>query len=173
MALGSEVRAAPEVGVVTGVNISARRGIQKRAVAEATLVTGLGIQGDAHAGDWHRQVSLLAEESVDKMRRLGLDVGPGAFAENLTTRGLAVPTLRIGDLVVLGEVRLEVTQIGKECHSHCAIYQQAGDCVMPREGVFARVLAGGQVRAGMAVQILRRDRALADEARDRGAVPGP
>jgi len=108
-----------------------------------------GIEGDAHAGPWHRMVSLLAEESVDKMRAAGLDVGPGAFAENLTTRGLDLLALPLGTRLRVGaHVVLELTQHGKECHSRCAIYYEAGDCVMPREGVFAQVVAGGEIRTG-------------------------
>jgi MOSC domain-containing protein YiiM len=150
--------AEEEAGVVIGVNVSARRGVKKTPVPAATLVPAHGIQGDAHAGHWHRQVSLLAEESIGKMRSLGLDVSSGDFAENITTRGLDVPSLRIGDHVVLGDVLLEVTQVGKECHARCEIYRQAGDCVMPKEGVFARVLLGGEIRAGIEVRTLRFDR---------------
>ena len=111
-----------------------------------------GIEGDAHAGPWHRQVSLLAQESIDKMTAAGLNVGPGDFAENITTLGLEVAALPIGTILDLGDALVEVTQIGKECHTRCAIYQQAGDCVMPREGIFVRVLRGGRVAAGDAVQ---------------------
>jgi len=114
-----------------------------------------GIETDAHAGKWHRQVSLLAMESIRKMQNLGLDVGPGAFAENLTTEGVDLVSLPIGTRIRIGErVELEVTQIGKVCHDRCAIYRQAGDCVMPKEGIFVRVLAGGEVRPGDTVQVL-------------------
>ena len=112
-----------------------------------------GIEGDAHAGDWHRQVSLLAQESIDKMTAAGLDVGPGDFAENITTSGLDVDTLPLYTTLELGEALVEVTQIGKECHSRCAIYHQAGDCVMPREGIFVRVLRGGRVAPGDPVRV--------------------
>lgn len=136
-------------GTVVSVNVSDRAGVQKTPVAEARLVVGHGIDGDAHAGDWHRQVSLLADESAAKMRAAGADVGPGAFGENLTTAGLAVPALPVGTrLRVGGAALLEVTQVGKECHDRCAIFSLVGDCVMPREGVFARVLEGGVVRPG-------------------------
>ncbi|HWI41940.1 MAG TPA: MOSC domain-containing protein, partial [Verrucomicrobiae bacterium] len=107
----------------------------------------------AHAGEWHRQVSLLAKESIDKMRAMGLDVDSGDFAENITTSGVELPVLPVGTRLTVGEALLEVTQIGKECHTRCAIYHQAGDCVMPREGIFARVLRGGAVRAGDAVRV--------------------
>ena len=110
-----------------------------------------GIVGDAHAGDWHRQVSLLAQESIDKMRALGLDVNAGDFAENITTSGIDLVSLPIGTRLQVGETLLEVTQIGKECHTRCAIYDQAGDCVMPKEGIFARVLSGGTIRPGDSV----------------------
>ena len=107
-----------------------------------------GIVGDAHAGDWHRQISLLALESIAKMQALGLDVGEGDFAENITTEGVDLVSLPIGTRITLGETLLEVTQIGKECHTRCAIFYQAGDCVMPKEGIFARVITGGVVRPG-------------------------
>ncbi len=112
-----------------------------------------GIEGDAHAGPWHRQVSLLAQESIDKMVAEGLNVGPGDFAENITTSGIEVAALPIGTVLDLGEALVEVTQIGKECHARCAIYYQAGDCVMPREGIFVRVLRGGRVAPGDPVTV--------------------
>jgi MOSC domain-containing protein YiiM len=138
---------------VVAVNISQQKGEQKIPVPAVELREQHGIIGDAHAGDWHRQVSLLAEESIDKMRRLGLQVDPGAFAENITTRGVDLVSLPVGSHIALGDVLLEVTQIGKECHARCAIYHQAGDCVMPKEGIFARVLRGGPVAAGTHVSI--------------------
>ena len=141
-------------GSVVAVNISLKKGEQKTPVPAVELRENHGIVGDAHAGDWHRQISLLAEESIDKMRRLGLDVDPGAFAENVTTRGLDLVALPIGTRLRVGEALLEVTQIGKECHNRCAIFYQAGDCVMPKEGIFARVLRGGTVTAGTVVEVL-------------------
>ena len=113
-----------------------------------------GIEGDGHAGVWHRQVSLLAEESIAKMVAKGLDVGPGDFAENITTRGIELPVLPLGTRLELGTALVEVTQIGKVCHDHCAIYYQAGDCVMPKEGIFVRVLRGGEVAPGDAVRVV-------------------
>jgi len=113
-----------------------------------------GIVGDAHAGDWHRQVSLLAQESIDKMRALGLDVNAGDFAENITTRGIDLVSLPIGSRLQIGPTLLEVTQIGKECHTRCAIFYQAGDCVMPKEGIFVKVISGGTIRAGDEIQSL-------------------
>ena len=139
---------------VVAVNISENKGVQKVPVAAVELRKNHGIVGDAHAGDWHRQVSLLADESVDKMRQLGLDLDSGAFAENITTRGIDLVALPVGTRLELGAALLEVTQIGKECHAHCAIYHQTGDCVMPKEGIFAKVLRGGTVQAESVVQVL-------------------
>ena len=133
---------------VLAVCISENKGERKKPVAAVELRVNHGIVGDAHVGDWHRQVSLLAQESIDKMRALGLDVSAGDFAENITTEGIELVTLPIGSRLAVGEAVLEVTQIGKECHTRCAIYYQAGDCVMPKEGIFARVLKGGVVRPG-------------------------
>ncbi len=144
--------AAP-AGTVVAVNVSESKGERKKAVPEVVLRPEHGIEGDAHAGTWHRQVSLLAQESIDKMTARGLDVGPGDFAENITVIGLDVAALPLGTTLDLGEALVEVTQIGKECHTRCAIYQQAGDCVMPREGIFVRVLRGGRVVPGDAVRV--------------------
>lgn len=138
-------------GQIVAVCISERKGERKTPVEQVTLKADHGIVGDAHAGDWHRQVSLLAKESIDKMRALGLDVDNGDFAENLTTQGINLPELPIGTRLQIGECLLEVTQIGKECHTRCAIYHQAGDCVMPKEGIFARVIQGGSLKPGDAV----------------------
>ncbi len=135
-------------GKIVAVNISKGKGERKTPVASVELRENHGIVGDGHAGEWHRQVSLLALESIAKMQRLGLDVDSGDFAENITTEGIDLPALPIGTRLTLGEAVLEVTQIGKECHTRCAIYYQAGDCVMPKEGIFARVLTGGKVSAG-------------------------
>jgi len=133
---------------IVAVCISAEKGQRKKPVAEVELKENHGIVGDAHAGEWHRQVSLLATESIAKMRALGLDVDSGDFAENITTRGIELVSLPIGTRLAVGEAVIEVTQIGKECHTRCAIFYQAGDCVMPKEGIFARVLRGGVVRTG-------------------------
>ena len=140
-------------GTTVAVCTSKKKGIRKRSVEEAELKVDWGIVGDAHADDWHRQVSLLALESIEKMHALGLNVGPGSFAENLTTQGLDLLSLPIGSQVRVGdEVILEITQHGKICHDHCAIYHQVGDCVMPREGIFAKVIKGGQVKAGDTIE---------------------
>lgn len=133
---------------VEAVCISENKGERKKPVEAVELLENHGIVGDAHAGDWHRQVSLLATESIDKMRKLGLDVSAGDFAENITTSGIDLVSLSIGTRLQLGETLLEVTQIGKECHTRCAIYYQAGDCVMPKEGIFAKVINGGIIRPG-------------------------
>ena len=135
---------------VVSVNISEKKGTVKREVPEIQLKLRHGILGDAHAGDWHRQISLLAEESVDKMRSLLPELQPGAFAENINTRGLDLKSLPIGTRLRLGETVVEVTQIGKECHNDCAIKKATGKCVMPTEGIFAVVVEElGLVGAGM------------------------
>uniref|UniRef100_A0A831XL76 MOSC domain-containing protein n=1 Tax=Geobacter metallireducens TaxID=28232 RepID=A0A831XL76_GEOME len=139
---------------VIAVCISENKGERKTPVASVELRENHGIVGDAHAGEWHRQVSLLAAESIEKMRGMGLDVDSGDFAENITTQGIDLPSLPVGTRLAVGETLLEVTQIGKECHTRCAIYHQAGDCVMPREGIFARVITGGVVRPGDAIAVM-------------------
>ena len=140
---------------VVSVNISERKGTVKREVPEIQLRRRHGILGDAHAGDWHRQISLLAEESVDKMRSLLPELQPGAFAENINTRGLDLKSLPIGTRLRLGETVVEVTQIGKECHNDCAIKKATGKCVMPTEGVFAVVVEEGIVRKGDSIEIIK------------------
>ncbi len=141
-------------GKVVAVSVSARKGEKKVPVPSVVLVPDHGVRDDAHAGPGIRQVSLLAEESIEKMREKGLSVGPGDFAENVTVAGIALPELPVGTRLRVGKTLLEVTQIGKECHTRCAIYFQAGDCVMPREGIFARVVSGGEVAAGDAVEVV-------------------
>ncbi len=133
---------------VDAVCISLAKGEKKTPVERVELKENHGIVGDAHAGEWHRQVSFLARESIAKMRALGLTVDAGDFAENITTVGIDLVGLPIGTRLAVGEAVLEVTQIGKECHTRCAIYYQAGDCVMPKEGIFARVIRGGTVTPG-------------------------
>lgn len=139
---------------VVAVCISENKGERKKPVASVELRENHGIVGDAHAGEWHRQVSLLAAESIEKMRKMGLDVDSGDFAENITTEGIDLPALPVGTRMTVGETLLEVTQIGKECHTRCAIYHQAGDCVMPREGIFARVITGGVVKPGDPISVI-------------------
>ncbi|MCX5976222.1 MAG: molybdopterin-binding protein [Coprothermobacterota bacterium] len=144
-------------GTIAAVNRSQRKGTRKEEIQEGLLVAYFGLEGDAHAGPWHRQVSLLAEESIAKMRSRGIELGFGDFAENLATRGLDLPKLPVGTRLGVGaEALLEITQIGKECHQSCEIRRQVGDCVMPREGIFARVLSGGTVRAGDPIRVLER-----------------
>lgn len=138
-------------GVVRYVCLSAERGTVKRAVPQAVLQAGHGLVGDAHAGDWHRQVSLLDAADIAAMRAQGLDLQPGDFGENLVVEGLTLADLPIGARLQVGAALLEVTQIGKECHTRCHIYQQTGDCLMPRAGVFARVLHGGEISPGTPV----------------------
>ncbi|MBI4847628.1 MAG: MOSC domain-containing protein [Nitrospirae bacterium] len=131
--------------------------MRKKAVEYAVIKDNYGIESDAHASEkWHRQISLLALESIKKMQDKGLKVGPGDFAENITTEGIILMTLPIGTKMIIGEgVEVEVTQIGKLCHARCAIYEQAGDCVMPREGIFVKVLKGGTIRKGDEIKIIK------------------
>jgi MOSC domain-containing protein YiiM len=134
---------------IRSIAISKRKGTRKKVVEEALVVAEHGIEGDAHAGAWHRQVSFLATESIEKAKAAGLSVDFGDFAENVATEGIDWVNIPIGSRFRLGEsVLVEVTQIGKECHEKCAIYYLAGDCIMPREGVFARVIEGGTIRRG-------------------------
>ena len=135
-------------GKVVAVCISRNKGERKTPVDTVEVRENHGIVGDAHAGEWHRQLSLLARESIEKMQRMGLSVDAGDFAENITTQGIDLPALPVGTRLTIGETLLEVTQIGKECHTRCAIYHQAGDCVMPKEGIFASVIRGGTIKAG-------------------------
>lgn len=143
-------------GKLIAVCTSPGKGERKKDVGQGMLVPGFGVEGDGHGGDWHRQVSLLGMESIEKMRGAGLDVGPGDFAENLTTEGLDLCHLPLGTLLQVGEQAvLEITQIGKICHDRCAIYYQAGECVMPKEGVFAVVREGGPIARHDQVQVLK------------------
>jgi MOSC domain-containing protein YiiM len=140
---------------IVSIALSKKKGTPKTPVEEAYLVKEHGLEGDAHSGSWHRQVSLLASESIDQANAQGLNVSFGDFAENIATVGVDWKTLPIGTRVRLGaQVLVEITQIGKECHNRCAIYYKAGDCIMPREGVFARVLEAGSIRCGDPIEIL-------------------
>jgi MOSC domain-containing protein YiiM len=139
---------------IVSIAISKKKGTRKTQVKEAVLIKDFGIKGDAHAGPWHRQVSFLSSESIDSARKSGLNVTFGDFAENIATRGIDWKSIPIGTRVCLGDlVEVEITQIGKECHNKCAIYYKAGDCIMPREGIFARVLTGGKIRCGDTVSL--------------------
>ena len=144
-------------GRIKAISISRKKGIPKSNVPSATLIENYGLAGDAHAGLWHRQVSFLAIESIDKMKNKGLQkLRPGAFAENITTEFINIPEVKIGTRLKLGlQAELEITQIGKECHSKCAIYDMVGDCVMPREGIFAKVLSGGEIHTGDSIEIIK------------------
>ena len=146
-----------KTGKVIAVCISEKKGTQKTEVPSVKLVPDHGIEGDAHAGRWHRQVSLLALEKIEAFRAKGADVGYGAFGENIIAEGFDFRTLPVGTRFRIGDALLELTQIGKECHSHCAIYHQVGDCIMPREGVFTVVLEGGTVKAGDEIELIEAD----------------
>ncbi|MEL7561813.1 MOSC domain-containing protein [Dehalogenimonas sp. 4OHTPN] len=141
---------------IVAVCTSKKKGTKKKDISHAFLEADYGIQGDAHATKgWHRQISLLDNSSIDKMRAKGLALSPGDFAENLTTEGLELMTLPVGTRLKTGRgVELEITQIGKECHHHCQIYRQVGMCVMPLEGVFARIVRGGEVKAGDTIEVV-------------------
>ena len=140
---------------IVSIAVSKKKGTRKVQVNEANLIQNHGLEEDAHAGDWHRQVSFLASESIEKAREQGLDVTFGDFAENIATSGVDWVKIPIGTQVRLGDsVLVEVTQIGKECHNKCAIYYMAGDCIMPKEGVFARVLEGGKICPGDPIEIM-------------------
>jgi MOSC domain-containing protein YiiM len=140
---------------IVSINTSAKKGMRKKAVDRVDVKIDHGIEGDAHAANWHRQISLLAQESIDKMIAMGLNVGPGDFAENITTIGIDLLALPIGTKLKIGDdVTVEVTQIGKECHNRCAIYYQAGDCVMPKEGIFVKVLTEGSITTGDEIKAL-------------------
>ena len=136
------------MGKINAICISEKRGTAKKFVEAATFQTEFGIVGDAHAGDWHRQVSFIGQGEIDAFKARGAKVEAGAFGENIIAEGFTFKNLSVGTRLQCGEVFFEITQIGKECHSHCAIYQQVGDCIMPREGVFARVLHGGKISVG-------------------------
>ena len=141
---------------VTAVNISERKGVRKHEVPYIDLKLRHGIVGDAHAGDWHRQISLLAEESIDTMRALSpIPLDPGVFAENINTVGIDLKHLPVGTRLRIGETEVVVTQIGKECHNDCAIKKTVGKCVMPTEGIFAIVVKEGTVRAGDEIEVLK------------------
>lgn len=142
-------------GAVVALSVSEIKGTSKTNVYEALVLPDWGILGDAHAGKWHRQISLLALESINKMIELGAKVNSGSFAENITTQGIELTSLKIGDRLQIGDVILEITQLGKKCHNRCAIYQQVGDCVMPQEGIFARVVSGGILTQNMTISVIR------------------
>lgn len=154
---------------VVSVNISEKKGTIKHQVEKIDLKVGLGIEGDAHAGDWHRQISLLDLSSFDKMHNnASVELKPGIFAENITTEGIDLWALPVGTRLEIGETLLEITQIGKECHRHCQVFRQVGDCVMPREGIFARVVKEGSIKAGDSLKIIPTIRAAILTVSDKG-----
>ena len=142
------------MGEIKAICISERRGTQKKEIPEAQILEDWGIEGDAHGGKWHRQISLLAVEKIEEFRARGAEIDYGAFGENLIVEGYDLRTLPVGTRFRIGEVLLELTQIGKECHSHCEIYKKMGDCIMPREGVFTEVLHGGHIQKGDQIEMI-------------------
>jgi cyclic pyranopterin phosphate synthase len=148
-------KVATTKGRIKAISISQERGTQKTNVPSAELKAGFGIVGDAHSGNWHRQVSLLGLESIDKMIAKGAKVTPGNFAENITTEGIDLCALEISSKLRLGaNVELEITQSGKKCHRRCEIFEQIGDCIMPREGIFARVIKAGVINVGDLIEVM-------------------
>ena len=145
------MRGEVNMGKITGICISEKRGVQKHLITEANIVCDWGIEGDAHGGKWHRQISLLSKEKVDAFKAKGADIHPGSFGENLIVEGVDFSSMPVGTRFVIGDVVLEMTQIGKECHNHCLIYKTMGDCIMPREGVFAEVITGWHIKIGQEV----------------------
>lgn len=140
---------------VIAINISEKKGVPKRTIEEGAFKVDHGLVGDAHAGNWHRQVSLLGIESINKMKALGVEgLCTGKFAENLTTEGIVLYELPVGTKLEIGETIQEVTQIGKECHTKCAIYHQVGNCVMPTDGIFTKILKEGIIKAGDIIRII-------------------
>jgi len=142
-------------GKVIAINISEKKGVMKKPIPTGNFIENFGLEGDAHGGKWHRQVSLLGQESIDKMIAMGAaGLCAGNFAENITTEGICVYELPVGTKLRIGETLQEVTQIGKECHAGCEIAQQVGDCVMPREGIFTMILEGGTIKAGDTIEVV-------------------
>jgi len=152
---------------IESIAVSRKKGTRKTRVDETELIADHGLEGDAHAGPWHRQVSFLSSESIQKAREKGLDVTFGDFAENIATSGIDWQMVPIGTKLRVGETAMvEITQIGKECHNRCAIYYMAGDCIMPREGIFAKVLSGGRIKCGDPITIIEQPDA-GEEGRDK------
>lgn len=142
------------VGEIIGINISERRGTQKKEIAAVDLVKGFGLENDAHGGNWHRQVSLLSFEKITEFNEKGARVGNGAFGENIIVSGIDLRILPVGSQLRIGQAELVVTQIGKECHKHCQIYARVGDCIMPREGIFAVVVTAGHIKKGDKLEVV-------------------
>lgn len=156
-------------GRIVAVSVSSKKGVKKTNIRSGKLVENHGLENDAHAGDWHRQISLLAIESITKIREKGLDINPGDFAENVTTEGIRLWDIPVGTRMKLGsEALVEITQIGKKCHNRCEIFHQVGDCVMPREGVFVRILKGGTIKNGDKIVVLLKVKTLINSTHDKG-----
>ena len=134
------------MGKIVAICMSTKKGTQKKEIEEINLIENFGLEGDAHGGDWHRQVSLLSYESIENFKDKGAEVDFGSFGENLIVQGIDFPSLSVGKMIIGENFELEVTQIGKECHTRCSIYTKMGDCIMPREGVFAKVIKGGHIK---------------------------
>ncbi|ACD24027.1 MULTISPECIES: MOSC domain-containing protein [Clostridium] len=141
------------MGKIMGICISEKRGTQKKRVDKANFIQDFGIENDAHAGKWHRQVSLLSYEKIEDFKAKGAEVNDGAFGENIIVQGFNLKALPIGSVLTCGNIILEITQIGKECHAHCEIYKKMGECIMPTNGVFAKVIEGGQMEIGDEIEI--------------------
>ena len=172
--MSNDATALPGPGRVASVNLSEKKTVRKTPGERGSLVYDRGFDTDAHAGDWHRQVSLLAQESIDKMVAKGLDVGAGDFAENITTTGIDLLALPIGSVLAIGESAVvEVSQIGKVCHTKCAIYYQAGDCVMPKEGIFVVVREPGEVVVGDEVTVVSLGDGTCDRVPEAECTGGP
>ena len=142
------------MGKVMAVCISEKRGTEKKNIHECKVIEGFGLKNDAHGGNWHRQISLLSFEKIEDFKRRGGDVIDGSFGENIIVSGIDLRNLPVGTVIKINEVILEVTQIGKECHSHCEIFHRVGDCIMPREGIFTKVVKGGVIKEGDTVTVL-------------------
>ncbi|MBY6836111.1 MOSC domain-containing protein [Clostridium botulinum] len=141
------------MGKVMGICISEKRGTQKKRIDKANFIQDFGIENDAHAGKWHRQVSLLSYEKIEDFKAKGAEINDGAFGENIIVQGFNLKALPIGSVLTCGNIILEITQIGKECHAHCEIYKKMGECIMPTNGVFAKVIEGGQMKIGDEIEI--------------------
>ena len=141
------------MGKIVAICMSTKKGIQKQEIEEISLIENFGLEGDAHCGDWHRQVSLLSYESIENFKEKGAEVDFGSFGENLIVQGIDFPSLSVGKRISGENFELEVTQIGKECHTRCSIYTKMGDCIMPREGVFAKVIKGGHIKKNDKIEI--------------------
>ena len=141
------------MGKIVAICMSTKKGTQKKEIEEINLIENFGLEGDAHGGDWHRQVSLLSYESIENFKDKGAEVDFGSFGENLIVQGIDFPSLSVGKMIIGENFELEVTQIGKECHTRCSIYTKMGDCIMPREGVFAKVIKGGHIKKNDKIEI--------------------